>query len=79
MGTGVRPRGVQVLVSIVGLEKGCPSLEGVVDAAIFVGKGLGVDCLRGEGDAGDSGRRNGEALGDPYDKGEGLYIDLVSQ
>ena len=43
--------------------------------AILVGEGfgLGVDCLRGDGDAGDSGRRKGEDRGDPYDSGEGLY------
>jgi hypothetical protein len=48
------------------------SREGVVDAMALVGEGLGVDCLNGEGDKGDSGLRNGEARGEPYDNGEGL-------
>ena len=37
---------------------------------------VGVDCRSGEGDAGDSGRRNGELRWepwDPYPRGEGLY------
>ena len=33
--------------------------------AILVGEGLGVDCRRGEGDAGLSGRRKGDARGEP--------------
>lgn len=28
-----------------------------------------------DGEAGDSGRRKGEALGEPYESGEGLYRD----
>jgi hypothetical protein len=62
----VRPRGVHVSASVVavGVEL-CASLEGVVVVAILVGEGLGVDCRSGDGDAGLSGRRNGEARGDP--------------
>ena len=49
----------------VGVEL-CASLEGVVVvAAILVGEGFGVDCRSGDGDAGLSGLRNGEARGDP--------------
>lgn len=65
--TGVRPRGVQVSVSVVsvGVEL-CASLDGVeLVVAIFVGEGFGVDCRSGDGDAGLSGRRNGEVRGDP--------------
>lgn len=73
---GARPRGVHVSPSATGVEPR-PSLEGVVDVvdvvAILVGDGFGVDCRRGDGEAGLSGRRNGDARGEPYDNGEGLY------
>jgi hypothetical protein len=62
------PLGVHSCVEAVsvGVEL-CANLEGVVfdTVAIFVGDGLGVDCLRGDGDAGLSGRRKGEARGEP--------------
>ena len=64
---GVRPRGVHVSVSVVavGVELWA-SLEGVdVVVVILVGEGFGVDCRSGDGDAGLSGLRNGEARGDP--------------
>lgn len=39
----------------------------------FVGEMLGVVGLRaGEGEAGDSERRNGDARGEPNERGEGL-------
>ena len=39
----------------------------------FVGETLGVLGLRaGDGEAGDSGRLNGEARGEPNERGEGL-------
>jgi hypothetical protein len=70
---GARPRGVHVSPSATGVEPR-PSLDGVVDVvAILVGDGFGVDCRRGDGEAGLSGRRNGDARGEPYDNGEGLY------
>ena len=58
-----RPRGVQVSVSVVGVEL-FASREGVV-AIVLVGEGVGVDCRNGEGECGDSGRRNGDARGEP--------------
>lgn len=63
------PLGVHVsfdAVSVVGVEARC-SLEGVDTVAvdILVGEGVGVDCRRGEGDAGDSGLRKGDDRGDP--------------
>lgn len=76
-----RPLGVQVCsvsVSVAGVELRA-NLEGVVvAAAILVGEGLGVDCLNGDGDAGLSGRRNGDALGEPYESGEGLYEVVIT-
>jgi len=45
----------------------------VAVATILVGDGFGVDCRSGEGEAGLSGRRNGETLGEPYERGDGLY------
>ena len=65
LGVGARPLGVQVSASVVGVELRARREGVVVVAAIFVGEGFGVDCLRGEGEAGDSGRRKGDARGDP--------------
>jgi len=45
----------------------------LMPAASFVGDAAGVDDRKGDGEAGDSGRRNGELRGDPYDRGDGLY------
>lgn len=39
----------------------------------FVGDVDGVVCRKADGDAGDTGRRNGEDRGDPYPSGDGLY------
>jgi hypothetical protein len=59
-------------VSSVGVDA-LASRDGVVAAgAVLLGDGVGVVCLNGDGDIGDSGRRKGEARGDPYDNGEGL-------
>lgn len=58
------PLGVHV--SSVGVETWFARREGVVAGAmLFVGEGFGVDCRKGDGEAGDSGRRKGEALGEP--------------
>lgn len=48
------------------------SLEGVRRLLPLDGEMGGVDCRKVDGDAGDSGLRNGELLGEPYPKGEGL-------
>ena len=65
------PRGVQdEVVSWVGVEL-FAIREGVV--IVLVGEGFGVDCLRGDGEAGDSGLRKGDARGEPKERGEGLY------
>lgn len=68
-----RPRGVHDSPSACGVELRF-SLEGVVaTGAAISGRGTtGVECRRGEGEAGLSGRRKGDALGDPYERGEGL-------
>lgn len=68
--TGARPRGVQILVFVVGVEFAARGVEALM---FLEGEGFGVDCLSGDGDKGLSGLRNGEALGEPYDRGEGLY------
>lgn len=67
-----RPRGVQVSVSVVGLFEWL-SFEGEGVPICFVGDVVGVvDCRRGDGDEGDSGRRKGEARGELNESGEGL-------
>jgi hypothetical protein len=68
---GARPLGVQESVSAVAVE--LFANRGVVADIVFTGEGFGVDCRRGDGECGDSGRRNGLALGEPYESGEGLY------
>ena len=78
--TGASPLGVQLSVSVFGVDTRA-SFEGVVTVAgpagILVGDGFGVDCHSGEGDAGLSGLRNGDARGDPKERGEGLYgVDI---
>lgn len=67
---GARPRGVHVSASVIGVEL-FASREGV--PSVLVGEDVGVDCLKGDGDIGLSGRRNGDARGEPYESGEGLY------
>lgn len=73
LATGVRPLGVHASGS-VGVEW-LVSLEGVVDvvAIVLVGERFGVDCRKGDGECGDSGLRKGDARGEPYDRGDGLY------
>lgn len=63
------------LVGVVGLANLDVPL-GVVAAAL-VGELVGVMCRRGEGEAGESPRRNGEFRtlgGDPRPRGEGLNV-----
>lgn len=62
-----RPRGVQLSASVVSIEA-LANLDGVVVVICLVGDGVGVDCLSGDGDAGDSGRRKGEVRGDPKER-----------
>jgi hypothetical protein len=57
LAAGARPLGVQVSASVIGVELRA-SLDGVVPV-------VAIDCLRGEGDAGLSGRRKGDARGEP--------------
>jgi hypothetical protein len=64
LAAGARPLGVQVSASATGVELRA-SLDGVVTVAAILVGGLGVECLRGEGDAGLSGRRKGDARGEP--------------
>ena len=67
---GVKLRAVRESDDVVD-EASLPSREGVVVMAGLVTAGLEVDCRSGEGDAGDSGRRKGEALGEPPYEREG--------
>lgn len=64
-------------LSLEGEESGEKGLVGDVSGVWgFVGERLGVVGRReGEGEAGDSGRLNGEARGEPNERGEGLYVD----
>lgn len=81
------PRGVHDSASACGVELRF-SLDGVVEvatwaatAAIFGGGATGatgVECRSGDGDAGLSGRRKGDALGEPKERGEGLYEAAIS-
>ena len=66
------PRGVQL--SKVGVLA-APALYLVLPLASsgFDGEARGVVCRNVDGDAGDSGRRNGELRGEPYPNGDGLY------
>jgi len=72
---GAKPLGVQLSASVTGVE--LLSFDGVVIAA-FVGEGFGVEFRRGDGDAGDSGLRNGEVRGEPKERGEGLYEEDIA-
>ena len=56
------------VVSLANLEVDAPN------GPAFVGDPVGVVCRSGEGEAGDSARRNGELrVGEePYPRGEGL-------
>lgn len=41
----------------------------------IVDEGEEGESGRRNGEAGDSGRRKGEVRGEPYERGEGLYVD----
>lgn len=74
---GVMPRGVQLPSFVeVGVVAVWWSLEGDWRGVwILVGDGEGVGVVgrrEGEGEAGDSGRRNGEVRGEPKERGDGL-------
>ena len=56
-------------LSLVGEPRGV----GVVGRMVVDGDD--GDSGRRKGEAGDSGRRNGEVRGEPYERGEGLYVD----
>ena len=62
----------------MGVELPCSFTGGVLALAgdklepSLIGEVEGVTGRRGDGDAGDSGRRKGEARGDPNESGEGL-------
>lgn len=64
-------------LSLEGEERGEKGLVGDETGVWgFVGEMLGVVGLSaGEGEAGDSGRLNGEARGEPNERGEGLYVE----
>ena len=53
--------------------RGVLAFDGDKPGAPFVGEDDGVPGLSGDGEAGDSGRRKGEARGEPKERGEGLY------
>lgn len=57
--------------SLVGDVIGVKGLAGELRGC-FVGEVGVVGRRTVDGDAGDSGRRKGEVLGDPYESGEGL-------
>lgn len=60
-----------VFASLVGEDSGVCGLVGELKG--LVGEVVGVlDRRAAEGDAGDSGRRKGDARGDPNERGEGL-------
>lgn len=67
-------KGVVAGLSLEGEERGEKGLVGDETGVWgFVGEMLGVVGLRaGEGEAGDSGRLNGEARGEPNERGDGL-------
>ena len=81
---GLRPRGVQVPLSDVGVVASSNFVgEGLLGRATLVGENVGVvGRIAGEGEdgesgrrswvAGDSGRRKGEVRGEPNESGEGL-------
>lgn len=64
-----RLRGDQPSVSI-GVE---PRTRDGVVACVAILAGDGFDCRSGERLAGLSGRRKGDARGEPKERGEGLY------
>ncbi len=71
---GLLSRWVALGLSLDGEETGVNDLVGDERGVWgFVGETLGVMGRKeGEGEAGDSGRRNGEARGEPNERGDGL-------
>lgn len=74
------PRGVQLSFGVVGVVgvlgvTGCANRDVPASEPFLVGEPVGVVWRNGDGEAGDSGRRNGELRegGEPYPKGDGLY------
>lgn len=70
------PRGVQLSASVIGavlLPYFGGDAIGRVDGAVGVNVLVVVEFRKGDGDAGDSGLRNGDDRGEPNDRGEGLY------
>ena len=65
-------RGVRLPTDVAGVES-CASREDPCAVWPLVDAAVGMDWRRGDGDAGDSGRRKGELRGEPYPRGEGLY------
>lgn len=70
---GVRAVGVHVPSLLVGVLL-LYNFEGdVIGVCALVGEGVGVVARTVlDGEAGDSGRLNGEERGDPKDRGDGL-------
>ena len=60
-------------LSLEGDERGVIGFDGDNAGAALLGEAEGLLGRRGEGEAGDSGRRKGEARGEPKESGEGLY------
>jgi hypothetical protein len=68
LGPSARPLGVQL--PVLSISVGVP-----VDG--FVGDCVGVVVRTVDGEPGDSGRRKGDARGEPRESGEGLYVDEI--
>lgn len=64
---------VELSCSFEGLVRGVLAFDGERPDTPFVGEVDGVLGRSGDGEAGDSGRRKGEARGEPKERGEGLY------
>jgi hypothetical protein len=59
----------------LGVQLPALSISVGVPAGGFVGDCVGVVVRTVDGEAGDSGRRKGDARGEPRERGEGLYAD----
>ena len=59
----------------LGVQFPALSISVGVPAGGFVGDCVGVVVRTVDGEAGDSGRRKGDARGEPRERGEGLYVD----
>lgn len=75
---GLSPRGVQFASLLVGVLL-LWSFEGDwIGVCTLVGDAVGVVArMVLDGEAGDSGRRNGEVRGEPKDRGDGLYVEGI--